>query len=490
MNTKQVSKLQALRASCVLTLLAVGWAVVLLAPSAFAQVMGPDANGNITATDAMGDRFTINANNFTVGANGTPITETLPNGMTVTVNSAPTTIPISTTLANGTSRTDPLLIQFQPGNLLSVNGNLLTGPVSCTISTVTGQSVAGNCGAAGPLLTGALGVGGTSVTGLTPAQAAAMAAAPSAKSAAAATVHSQALAATTMISDRVRSVSRDLASGLGQPSGGPGASTYRGMSAGSADTRWGVWGDASGSFIGNNSSVGYDGTSVVALSGFDYIVDPNWLVGFNAGYTNGQLGLKSFTGTRTSNGALVGPYASYIISPNFSVDGLFNYTRLSNNIATVAPGPTGGFSSNRYTGAANLNAYTESDGIKLTLFTGYAYTYEGSQIFGAEQRSPIHEQHPVRCLQARRRGRLSDRRLRALFAAHFRISDDKAARSDHSRRAEGRCRGALPVDRSTEGRASLHRNGIRGKLARPQDRRESALDLLMGPVVVMFGCVR
>jgi uncharacterized protein with beta-barrel porin domain len=312
-----------------------------------------------------------------VGPNGMPINEMLSNGMTVTVNSAPTTVPITVALPSGASRTDPLSFQFQPGNLVSLTGNLLTGSVSCTINTATGQIVGGNCGAAGPLL--GIIAPGVSPTVISPAQAAAMATAPSAKSAAAGAVRSQTLQVTNMISDRIRSISRDLANALGQSSGAPGASRYRGISAGSADTRWGVWGDASGSFIGNNSTVGYDGTSVVALSGIDYILDPNWLVGFNAGYTNGQLGLKSFTGTRTSNGGLVGPYASYIISPNFSVDGQFSYTRLSNNISTVAPGPTGNFTSNRYTGAADLNAYTDSDGIKLTLFTGYAYTYEGSQ---------------------------------------------------------------------------------------------------------------
>ena len=181
-----------------------------------------------------------------------------------------------------------------------------------------------------------------------------------------------------MVSDRVRSISRDLARGLVQPSGRPIGSTYRGIAAGSADSRWGVWGDVSGSFIGNDTDVGYDGTSVVAIAGVDYILDPAWIAGFNTGYARGNLGLKSFTGTRTSNGAVLGPYASYIISPNFSVDGLFTYTRLSNNLATVAPGPSGGWNSNRFTGAANLNGYADAGPLKLTGYTGYAYTFEGS----------------------------------------------------------------------------------------------------------------
>jgi hypothetical protein len=383
MITGQPSKLRSACRSGIFGVLAFAWTIMALAPSALAQtglsVMGPDANGNITGTDTTGDRFSLNIHNLSVGPDGMPVSVTF-NGTTQTALTAVSTIPITITLASGASRTDPLTIQLQPGNLLSVTGNLLTGPVSCTINTATLQPVGGNCGAVVGSLTGPLfGIIAPGVT-ISPAQAAAMATAPSAKNAATAAVRAQTLAVTNMISDRIRAISRDLASGLGQPSGQPAPSSYRGISAGSADGQWGVWGDASGSFIGNSSSVGYDGTSVVALAGIDYIGDRDWLVGFNTGYTNGDLGLKSFTGTRTSNGALVGPYASYIISPNFSVDGQFSYTRLSNNISTVAPGPTGGFNSNRYTGAANLNAYADSEvGIRLTLFTGYAYSFEESQ---------------------------------------------------------------------------------------------------------------
>jgi hypothetical protein len=55
-----------------------------------------------------------------------------------------------------------------------------------------------------------------------------------------------------------------------------------------------------------------------------------------------------------------------------------SYTGLSNNLATVAPGPNGGWNSNRLTGAANLNAYADVEPFKLTRFTGYAYSWEGS----------------------------------------------------------------------------------------------------------------
>jgi outer membrane autotransporter protein len=147
---------------------------------------------------------------------------------------------------------------------------------------------------------------------------AAIATAPSAQNAGTGGVRTQSNITTNSISRRLRAKSIELT----QPADQPIASTYRGISAGSADSRWGLWGDVSGSFLGNDTDVGYSGNSVVALTGIDYIADPDWVVGFSTGYSRGNLGLKSFTGTRTSNGAVVGPYASYIITPNFCVDGL------------------------------------------------------------------------------------------------------------------------------------------------------------------------
>jgi outer membrane autotransporter protein len=345
-------------------LVAFGSTSISLVPIASAQtVSGPDASGNFTTKDVNGNTYVFNLNN--VSAMGT------------------STLPVNVTPAGGTPQPDSVIIQNVGNNLFSANGTLATGAISCTINTQTRQVVSGNCPPfsalfpAGMAGIGTGGMAGTTTT-LTPQQAAAMAAAPSTQNAGVAAVRSQTLVVTNMISDRVRSISRDLARSLVQPSSQPIGSSYRGIAAGSADSRWGVWGDASGSFIGNDTNVGYDGTSVVALAGIDYILDPAWIVGFNTGYVRGNLGLKSYSGTRTSNGAVVGPYASYIISPNFSLDGQFSYTRLSNDIATVVPGPSGGWNSNRLTGAVNLNGYADAGPIRLTGFTGYAYTWEGS----------------------------------------------------------------------------------------------------------------
>ena len=317
----------------------------------------PDSGGNFTTTDANGNTYMFNLKN--VSTTGT------------------STLPVAATPAGGRTQTDPVTVQNLTDSLYSAMGNLATGAISCTVNAQTRQVVSGNCPPFAPLFPAAgLGPGGTTgiPVALTPEQAAAVATAPSAQAAGAGGVRAQTTVVSNSIARRLRSKSEELA----QPAGQPLASARRGISAGSDDTRWGLWGDASGSFIGNDTSEGYSGNSVVALAGIDYILDPDWIVGFSTGYTHGNLDLKSFTGTRASNGAVLGPYGSYILSPNFFLDGLITYTRLSNNLATVAPGPSGGWNSNRVTGAGNLNGFWDFDPVKLTGFTGYSYTWEGA----------------------------------------------------------------------------------------------------------------
>jgi autotransporter-associated beta strand protein len=155
---------------------------------------------------------------------------------------------------------------------------------------------------------------------------------------------------------------------------------YRGLSAGSPDARWGIWVDGSGSFLGNNTSTGYSGSSEVGLAGLDFLANRQWLLGFTAGYTHADLTLTPIGVPRLSrqvDGGLVGPYAAYIINPHMAMDALFNYTSLGNSISAPTPLPSGGYHSNRVTGAAHLDIFANYNALKLTGFGGYAYTWEG-----------------------------------------------------------------------------------------------------------------
>jgi hypothetical protein len=196
-----------------------------------------------------------------------------------------------------------------------------------------------------------------------------------------------------MITDRTRTLTRDLMEGsLASAPTPPGGTVildnfssnprpkYNGLSAGSDTTRWGVWANGSGSFLRNDSAGNaFNGPSVVAMAGFDYIFDRQWIFGLSAGYTHADLALSPSVISRKVDGAVVGPYAAYILSPNWSVDALFNWTSLSNDIIAPLPFPAGSYHSNRWTGASNLNYFTTYDGFKLTGFGGYAYSWEGGR---------------------------------------------------------------------------------------------------------------
>lgn len=194
-------------------------------------------------------------------------------------------------------------------------------------------------------------------------------------------MRSQAQTVTTMVSDRVRAISRDIARSLAPGSTGRApTSSFNGigMSAGSAEARWGVWGDASGGFLNDNAAVGYNGDSVVALTGLDYLYHKKWLAGVTAGYLHGGLTLRSVKGPRISDGGLFGPYLSYIFGPNGSIDAQLQYARLSNSVTVPLIPLHASFGSNRVTGAVNLNLYKDRGPWKLTGYTGYAYTWEGA----------------------------------------------------------------------------------------------------------------
>ena len=194
-----------------------------------------------------------------------------------------------------------------------------------------------------------------------------------------------------MITDRMQTLARDLGEGTAASADTPPGGTvilnnfssnpqpkYNGLSAGSDITRWGLWANASGSYIANNSQANdFNGTSAVALTGLDYIIDRQWIFGLAAGYTHADLTLSPSSINREVDGAVVGPYAAFIVSPNWSVDALVNWTSLSNNITAPLPFPAGSYHSNRVTAASNLNYFTTYDGFKLTGFGGYAYSWEG-----------------------------------------------------------------------------------------------------------------
>ena len=181
-----------------------------------------------------------------------------------------------------------------------------------------------------------------------------------------------------MITDRLRGLTQDLAEAslpaVQTPPGGTvilnnfssnPPQKYNGLSAGEGMTRWGLWANASGSFLTNNNpAFAFNGPSVVAMTGLDYIVDRKWIFGLAAGYTHADLALSPSFINREVDGAVVGPYAAYIFDSNWSIDALANYTSLENDITAPLPFPAGSYHSDRVTAASNLNYFTTYNGVQ------------------------------------------------------------------------------------------------------------------------------
>ncbi len=213
------------------------------------------------------------------------------------------------------------------------------------------------------------------IQGIDPLEAGLIGTAPSAEAAQFGALRDQSEAVTDAIFDRIRDLSRALALGLPRSASAPDSSR---LAAAADPSDPGAWIDASGSYLADTAAVGYHGSNVIALTGLDTVIDKRWVAGFSAGYTHDDLIFKSVASERTANGAVFGPYAAYIIAPHLSLNGLFNYTRLSNSILSVFPGPNGSFGSNRLIGAGELDFYADKGPFKLTGFGGYSYSWEGA----------------------------------------------------------------------------------------------------------------
>ena len=194
-----------------------------------------------------------------------------------------------------------------------------------------------------------------------------------------AAIRSQSDAIGMVLSDYLRWRLRGMAqsaspAGSGQATDG----LIRGMSAGSPMQNLVAWGDASASYLKNDTTAfANEGYGVTGLVGLDSSFNQNWLFGFSAGYARTQLKVKALAGDKLEHGAVLGPYLSYIINPHLAVDASFTYGRLSNSF----PGASS-FDADRFTGAANLDLFADAGGSRLSGSIGYLYAYESPTASG------------------------------------------------------------------------------------------------------------
>lgn len=186
-------------------------------------------------------------------------------------------------------------------------------------------------------------------------------------------IRSQSDSIDTALSDYLRWRLRDMAQSM-SPAGTGEASDglIRGMSAGSPMQNLVAWGDASTSYLKNDTSAfANEGYGVTGLVGLDSSFNENWLFGLSAGYAWTQLKVKALAGDKLEHGAVLGPYLSYVINPHLAVDASFTYGRLSNSFAGASS-----FDADRFTGAANVDLFADIGAFKLSGVVGYLYAYE------------------------------------------------------------------------------------------------------------------
>ncbi len=174
------------------------------------------------------------------------------------------------------------------------------------------------------------------------------------------------------ISRELRWRARAMAAALA-PAGASGEDEpLRGLAAGSAMPSFGAWTDVSGSYLRNDTAAFHNvGHGVTALAGIDDALADRWLIGFQAGYVRTSLRVSALAVDRLEQGAVLGPYASYIINQHLALEGSLTYGRLANDTST-----TSGFDSNRLTGSFGLDAFANAAGFKLTGGLDYVHAYE------------------------------------------------------------------------------------------------------------------
>jgi uncharacterized protein with beta-barrel porin domain len=172
---------------------------------------------------------------------------------------------------------------------------------------------------------------------------------------------------------------RGMAQALARTAAGDGSDgVVRGMSAGSPAQNFAAWGDATASYLKNDTAAfANEGYGVTALAGIDDAYGEHWLFGFNAGYVRTQLKVKALGGTKLEDGATLGPYLSYVFGPHVAVDSSFTYGRLGNSFTGSSS-----FDADRFTGAANVDLFADSGGFKLSGIIGYVYASENPATSG------------------------------------------------------------------------------------------------------------
>ncbi len=139
---------------------------------------------------------------------------------------------------------------------------------------------------------------------------------------------------------------------------------------------WNLWTDIR-VLSSNDGRYGLDvaGSARTATVGLDRKVNDRIVVGLTATWEDSRsTGYGGFF-QGSSRGVTVGPYAAFVLSPNWAIDAALGYNRSSNDMGLSVLGGT--FQSQRLSAAVNLHGQYDVEGVTVRprLSAGYARTF-------------------------------------------------------------------------------------------------------------------
>jgi len=129
-----------------------------------------------------------------------------------------------------------------------------------------------------------------------------------------------------------------------------------GLGAAGSDKKFGLWINGGWNHMKNDFvNTKFDGDSYIGALGGDFKINDRLTIGVTASFEDTDLSTNFNSGTVKTKGIGVGPYAAYILSPNFYVDAFATFSRLDTDVTRTSGSIRGSYDSDRWTGVANLN---------------------------------------------------------------------------------------------------------------------------------------
>jgi hypothetical protein len=148
-----------------------------------------------------------------------------------------------------------------------------------------------------------------------------------------------------------------------------------GMAAGSVPAKWGVWGSGSNTWVGGDQlNNDYFGRIQNGLIGGDVTIDGVYIVGLSVGAEKDWTRIKYSGVGIEGDGAMISPYAAYIIDQYFYVDASAGMTWMRYHESSDSQ--SGDYNGKRWFAGANLNASRTFDAWSASTNIGYLYTAE------------------------------------------------------------------------------------------------------------------